>query len=304
MEKRFYDDVELMLVDPDQNVCGSIRHVLHDSGFRRITTGATWTDIRKRFDERMPDLLIADCMLNDGDFCELVHEMRHGEAGDNPFTPVIALTWDPTPETVRRVINSGADVLLGKPVSARQLIDRIRSLVNARKPFVVTSDYIGPDRLKPVERPADTPRFEVPNVLRTKMTGEPMAVGVQESIETINLEKIDRYIFQMGYLIERIVPAMIMGGPPDTETAGHLRRLSAVTADTARRVKRTRHEHVSDLCDSLVKVTGEILTGGAETGPKQVDLLAPLHQAIRAGFNNQPEIAARAREIAENIMKS
>ena len=72
----------------------------------------------------MPDLLIAETELPDGDFFELVHAIRHHEIGTNPFIPVIALTGDPSPDMVKKATDCGADALLTKPVSRRRCWNR------------------------------------------------------------------------------------------------------------------------------------------------------------------------------------
>ena len=119
----------------------------------------------------MPDPMIHEADLADGDFCGAVHGMRHHHVRTNPFLPVMALSYNPTPELVRKIIDSGADDLVPKPVSADRLIDRIKLLIEARKPFVVTTDYVGPDRRKASDRAGTVPRVEVPNSLRAKATG-------------------------------------------------------------------------------------------------------------------------------------
>ena len=72
---------------------------------------------------------------------------------------------------VKKVIESGSDDLLPKPLSSGHLISRIEQLVQARKSFVVTSEYIGPDRRNTEERESEITLLQVPNSLRVKVTG-------------------------------------------------------------------------------------------------------------------------------------
>lgn len=305
MDIRRIGDVELLVVDPDQNVRDSLRHVLHDNGFRQLRSGSSWNDIRATLVEGTPDLLISDSMLPDGDLCELIYRLRHHTIGSNPFLPIIALTWEPTPDLVKRVINSGADTLLTKPISASQLVSRIQALIDSRKPFIVTSDYIGPDRRKNDDRPSDIPHFDVPNVLREKVKGLEATNNVQaridEAFDTINLEKLDRYAVQIGWLVERIVPALGKGEAPDDGIKVHLERLVAVAEDTGHRMIGTRHEHISDLCQSLIVVARNIVGQGDKPLPRDVQLLVPLSNAVRAGFRGDRKTVDAARKIWEEI---
>lgn len=138
-EKKTYDNVVISLIDPDKFIRDTIKTILSNNGFKEFIQGTNANDVLEQLEGEPPDLLIADSDIPGRDFCELVHELRHNEVGSNPFMPIIATTWNPTSEMVKKVIESGSDDLLPKPLSSEHLISRIEQLVQARKPFVVTS---------------------------------------------------------------------------------------------------------------------------------------------------------------------
>src|SRR3546814_18089900 len=79
--------------------------------------------------------------------------------------------------------------LLVKPLSTRIILDRIETVALHRKPFVVTSDYIGPDRRTAVaRRDSNVPLIEVPHPPREKMPGRPTAPAAlqQAHLQTTN----------------------------------------------------------------------------------------------------------------------
>ena len=127
MDKLELDVVDVSLVEPDHDTRQSIRNILYDTGFRNLRLGGRLTELRDALAVSMPALLISETELPDGDFCELVHAVRHHEIGTNPFLPVIALTGNPAPDTVKKVIERGADALLAKPLAAQiaLLVDKI-----------------------------------------------------------------------------------------------------------------------------------------------------------------------------------
>jgi hypothetical protein len=85
--------------------------------------------------------------------------------------PTILTAWHPNSDLIGKVVDSGADVLVTKPLAADQLFARIDRLVNARPAFVATPTYIGPDRRQ--NRPDNGfPKFDVPNTLRDGVRGE------------------------------------------------------------------------------------------------------------------------------------
>jgi DNA-binding response OmpR family regulator len=299
-----FEDVNTLIVDPDRASLDVIKMILRNNGFRIIRQGSGLADIQAAFKEDMPDLLISECDLGGNVFHNFVHALRHYELGGNPFLPLIALSREPTPALVSAVIDSGADDLVPKPISTAHLLKRIEILMMARKPFVVTSEYIGPDRRQVKDRPSDVPLIEVPNSLRAKATGENSssvdAAAISAAIDEINIQKLERYAFQIGWLIERIVP-VASAGKMTKEAEEHLRRLLYVGEDTSRRMVGTKYAHVSDLCQSLIKVTRDIRATISRPQAKDIKLLTPLAQAIARGFDSAEETAKAARAISKQV---
>ncbi len=302
--KKTYDNVVISLIDPDKFIRDTIKTILSNNGFKEFIQGTNTNDIIEQLKDEPPDLLIADSNITGGDFCELIHELRHNEIGTNPFMPVIATTWNPTSELVKKVIESGSDDLLPKPLSSGHLIARIEQLVQARKPFVVTSEYIGPDRRNSEERESEIPLLQVPNSLRVKVTGEDEGAISQEEINQaiaeINIHKLERHAFQIEWLVERIVPALESGQLSD-EINEHLDRLNYVAQDISRRLVGTKYEHISELCNSLAKVASDIDVDRTSPSAKNIKLLSPLSKAIASTFDPDRDDAAAARDIAGMI---
>ena len=312
MDKLEFDKVEILLIDPDRASRATLRNILVDNGFRNVIQGAGMADIEHQFNIAMPDLLISDIKLEDGNFNGFVYKLRHHEVGNNPFLPIIATAWSPTSDEVRAIVQAGADDIVTKPLSAEQLLQRIRGQILKRKPFVVTSVYIGPDRRKLGAKPREgevviTP-VEVPNMLRAKAMGDKnIDVGqvqrdIDACIKDVNLQKLERHAHQALFLVERIVPGLAFGGP-DEPTTSALKRLLYVAEDTGRRMIGTQFAHVEGLCKSLIDVTGRILAAGDFPAPKDVDLLRPLAKAIQRSFDGDDSEAARmANKISESIL--
>ena len=73
-------------------------------------------------------------------------------AGYNPFIVIIVTAWEKSTGLINRVVNSGADDLLLRPFSTALLGQRIEAHIERRKGFVITTDYVGPDRRKDASR--------------------------------------------------------------------------------------------------------------------------------------------------------
>ena len=302
MSRVNFDKVEVLLIDPDTIYRQAMFSMLRGLGIRNIRQGASMIEIKQAFLVSKPDLLISETTLPDGNFCNFVYGLRHHNIDGNPFMPVLALTADPTGDLVKKVIDSGSDDLLTKPLSASQLSDRINGLVQSRKPFVVTSDYIGPTRRKGTARESNVPLLDVPNTLREKATNQrpdsDLQNAIDEAIALVNLQKLERYGVQIVYLADHIVPALLMG-QIDDEVRGHIVRLNYVAGDTSRRMKGTKYDHISDLCQTLIKVAKDIHEAGDDPSMRDIRLLKPLSTAIQVGF--ETGTAATAREIVASL---
>jgi len=205
------EDIRLFLCDPRVQVRSSLRMALNDAGLRNanIWEGGELDAINDAVsDPNGPDIIICDVTANTDEACEIFHGIRHNELGTNPFVCIIAVAWSPKQPLVNKVVDSGADLLVAAPISPSVILDRIDSLVHNRKPFVVTTDYVGPDRRFQKDRPSDVKHIDVPNSLRDKALGKVDAAALKERIratrESIDGQKIDRHAFQVAYLADMI----------------------------------------------------------------------------------------------------
>ena len=155
-----------------------------------------------------PDLALCESQGGDGDLCRTIQELRQGAAGFNPFIVIIVTAWEKSAALVTRVVNSGADDLLLRPFSTTLLGQRIESHVERRKGFVVTTDYVGPDRRKDLTRPSNVELFDPPNSLKMKakdrLSAEETAMRLDTELrgarEKLNNEKLKRDAFQISIL--------------------------------------------------------------------------------------------------------
>ncbi|MCK5165757.1 MAG: response regulator [Rhodospirillaceae bacterium] len=302
------EEIDVIIVDSDRISRQTIRNILSDHGIKHITMASNMRDMIAVLDVNSPDLLIVDHEMPDGDLSDFVHKLRHYETKYNPFLPIIATAWSPTHDTVRDIIQSGVDHIVSKPLSAGQLMQRIKVLALARKPFIVTSQYIGPERRKKDdERPSEATPVNVPNTLNIKATGSgeinpaTLQAEVDACIKQVNIQKLERNAQQVSFLVDRIIPGLAMGGPDET-TARSLDRLLYVSEDIARRMGGTPYAHVSELCNTMIDVTKRIIDAGDFPTPKDVELLKPVARSIQAGFDEKGEDAQRmAMEISKSV---
>ncbi|MCC6920962.1 MAG: hypothetical protein IT548_17330 [Alphaproteobacteria bacterium] len=203
-----YDLATVGVYDPVAMNRTGMRNVLYMLGFRDIETYATVDDLRQACSERDFDLLSLEASKPNDPAYDFIHRVRRGGIGRNPFAVIVVTTWLPESQLVRRVLDSGADDLLCRPFATNMLAERIRTHALARKGFVVTSDYVGPDRRKDAARAGGTKPIDVVNSLKLKavdgLSGlaaqSALQIAVDDGRRAVNLERMRRAAFQIGIM--------------------------------------------------------------------------------------------------------
>jgi len=169
-ENSFYDLAEVLICDPVASNRAATRSALYSLGCRHIEIVGNLRDFLEALENRPPDLALCEVQVGESELCQAIHELRQGENNYNPFAIIVVTAWMFNAALATQIVNSGADGLLLRPFSAALLDQRIRTHVLQQKPFIVTDDYIGPER-RAAGRPSSARSFAPPNSLRTKIEG-------------------------------------------------------------------------------------------------------------------------------------
>ena len=116
----------LLVVDDDARLRELLRRYLSESGFR-ITTAADAGEARANFASFAFDLVVLDVMMPGESGLALTRTLRH-----EGRVPVLLLTAMGEPEDRVNGLEQGADDYLSKPFEPRELVLRIRNLLQRR----------------------------------------------------------------------------------------------------------------------------------------------------------------------------
>ncbi len=307
MENFSFENIRVLIGDPNREIRDAVRGGLYGQGFRYIIVTDRMSVIETAVDTNKVDLLVCDIDLPDGDLYDLTYRIRHHELGDNPFIVVTVLITEPTPQKVKRIFDSGCDDLVHKPISTGLLFERVVNLTRNRKRFVVTSDYIGPNRhAKTWPEIQQNHEIDVPNPLKAKAADDASAEDLQAEIDRVanllNEQKMERHAYQINYLVERIVP-LYEDGTADESVTPHLDRLLYVSEDISRRLEGTRYHHVGELCLSMMNVVRAVRQAPLSPDAKDIALLPELAQAIECAFQPREHVVALAHDISESVKR-
>ncbi len=306
MENYSFENIRVLVGDPNREIRDGIRGGLYGQGFRYILVTDRMSLVETAVATNKVDLIICDTELPDGDLYDLVYKIRHHELGDNPFIVVTALITAPTPKMVKKIFDAGCDDLIPKPISTGLLFERVLNLARNRKPFVVTSDYIGPNRRAEAwPGTQQVPQIEVPNPLKAKTddtSAEDLQAEIDKVANVLNEQKMERHAYQINYLVDRIVP-LYEDGTADESIVPHLDRLLYVSEDINRRLEGTRYAHVGELCLSMVNVVKAVRQAPLSPDRKDIALMPALAQAIKCAFESKENVAELAHDISDTVKR-
>ncbi|MBI2585010.1 MAG: response regulator [Rhodospirillales bacterium] len=297
MERCNFKNVNLVIAEPNEAIRFGLRGALMRVGFEHVADTGDFSTVRELCANGDADLLICGTRLTNGDFGGLIHHIRHYDLGHNPFINIITMIPAADEQTIRKAINAGTDDILVMPFAPGRLLERIDHMIRERKPFVVTTDYIGPNR-RTGHRPGSQviPQIEVPNPLRAMVEAAPDRDKLRSEIDSmakmLNEQKIERHAFQIVYLadkIDRITTAV----PGDDSVRPDLERLLWVSNDIGRRVAGTAYAHWDEKCRSLVGIMTRVRRANMKPTARDLLELNGLAKTFKIDIRNIEQPAAR-----------
>jgi DNA-binding response OmpR family regulator len=265
MSRLSYDSTEVLVYDPVAANRTATRAALYTLGFRRIETVAALDAFADAIRRRPPDLAVCEVQGADGDLCKMIQDLRQGFTGLNPFIVVIVTAWEKSNSLVSRAVNSGADDVLLRPFSTTLLGQRIEAHTERRKGFVVTSEYVGPDRRKDHVRPTNIELFQPPNSLKMKakdrLSAEEATLRLDAELRTarekLNTEKLRRDVFQLS-ILWRLMQEHVPGAETYTQ---ELDKIALLSKGIAKRCRDNDYESALEWCDSVMAAVEGLQAG-------------------------------------------
>jgi two-component system phosphate regulon response regulator OmpR len=124
----------LLVVDDDARLRELLRRYLSDNGFR-VTVAADAREARANLASFAFDLIVLDVMMPGESGLDLTRELRAQSGnrdGRDRRIPILLLTAMAEPEDRINGLEQGADDFLAKPFEPRELVLRIRNIIERR----------------------------------------------------------------------------------------------------------------------------------------------------------------------------
>src|SRR5579863_4134554 len=143
MKKPDYGSVKMLLAIENPIVRKGLLNTLQHEGFYLFEEASSFEIFLSVLTEQTFDVIVTATEISGEFIPPHIARMRQGTFGLHPLPIVIELLVDSDADYVRKVIDSGPDDLLQLPIAPGQLLSRLMVLAEKRKPFIVTSDYVG-----------------------------------------------------------------------------------------------------------------------------------------------------------------
>ncbi|MHA1598211.1 MAG: response regulator [Alphaproteobacteria bacterium] len=159
--------LNFLIVDDNKHMRALVTSILHALGAKNCLDAGDGADAFKELRHFPADIIICDWNMDPLDGLDFTRLVRTGKDSPNPFVPIIMLTGHTEMNRVVEARDAGVSEFLAKPISAKGLYSRVRSIIERPRPFVRAGVYFGPDR-----RRRDNPAYMGPDRRKAGTTPE------------------------------------------------------------------------------------------------------------------------------------
>lgn len=300
MAETDYARAPVLLFDPVHANQRTTRYALFEIGFRQIECVSTLEDLKAGITDGSPLMIVAESSATDADVCRIVRSIRRSELGNNPFVVILLTTWSRDTAHIRKAIECGADDLIVRPFSTMFAEERVRTLIKGRKQFIVTSDYIGPDRRKNNDRNSSAQTLEVPNLLQAVVEGDTEALSrgsqwIQEAKSTVSAERIRRVAMRIVVGVE-----LYMGGTKDGSYAKlDIDDMAKTSRELRAQLIKASRAEAAEVAQALIDQIGSLKPDEAPAA--SLKLIKELAMGAYAAFANGDGLEKSRDEIDRTV---
>jgi DNA-binding response OmpR family regulator len=286
MSKYDFSAVRVLLGEQSPLIKQGVRGALYSMGFRDVVDTAMFGDVHRHLVDRHFDVLILNSEFDGSAATHVVRQIRCGTVHDDPFLITLLIVTKADEVHIKTAILSGADDIVLVPFAADQFMTRMANVLERRKPFVVTHDYIGPDRrTKPRPGENSARLFSVPNPLRARASGvaaDQYSASVRSAIPPMSEARVSS--LAKAILFEaRTVGGAVQGQAGVGELVTRLFRMEEMSEELAHRLRGGGKK--TDFVEMFRSTCAKFKGGPASVGPVDVAELVENAKIIASSYS-------------------
>lgn len=236
--------LKVLVVDDNINVLRLIGDVLRAGGVGQVDTATDGTRARDKIACWDPHIIFSDWNMPVMGGLELTRSIRRAAVVPdrripNPQVPVVIVTGHRSETDVQLARKAGVNEFVIKPFTPAALLSRIQLVLKKPRPFIVSEDYIGPDRRRRVELSFSGPM---------RRTSDPEEV----------VDEVERAATRdtIGVELDALRALVAARGGVDRETLKMTYRVMQHTSFRARQVRDSMVQRASGLLMEYVDAMG------------------------------------------------
>lgn len=138
--------LRVLVVDDNENMRSLLVGLLQSLGVEQVRQAADGEAALSHARHWRADAAFVDMKMAPMDGIEFTRIIRTAPGGADPYMPIIMLTSEAHRERVLEARDAGVTEFLVKPVNAKALVERLKTVIERQRLFVRTDSYVGPDR--------------------------------------------------------------------------------------------------------------------------------------------------------------
>ncbi len=138
--------VTALLVDRNSYCRSIISQMLRGFGLTHMHACGSGEEAKKLLKETYIDMILVEAELPDMLGSDLIKWIRQEQKEPLRFVPILVLSGYTQMRMLESVRDSGANLVLKKPLSCQALFDRLAWLARTPRAYIEAGHYVGPDR--------------------------------------------------------------------------------------------------------------------------------------------------------------
>ena len=138
--------LRVLVADDNENMRGLLATMLQSLGVHQIRLAANGEEALMAARRSTVDVAFVDMSMAPMDGIEFTRAIRTTPDGADPYLPIIMLTGHAQRDMVLAARDAGVTEFLAKPLSAKAVVERLRTVIERQRQFVRAESYTGPDR--------------------------------------------------------------------------------------------------------------------------------------------------------------